>query len=179
MFLDKWLSFSITDSFPITSLLLNLHCFPINGKITSFFDTWILMTSSCLPVQFHLALWPNFTLYSLQSSSTELWSLSPSTHDTFYQNCLCLSRLLALPGHTAASISSSLPPPTDLSKVYWANLCKISWDIIYSKSPWDEGSGCFSELSWRLFRSHILAVTLCSKSTCFAFPFSKVGTVYP
>ena len=33
IFLDKWLSFSIIDSFPITSLLLNLHCFPINGKL--------------------------------------------------------------------------------------------------------------------------------------------------
>ena len=174
IFLDKWLSFSIIDSFPITSLLLNHHCFPINGKITSFFDPWILMTSSCSPVQFHLPLWPGFTLYSLSSHLKLNLDLFLHQHMKNSIRTACVSQGCLLYLDRLQPVS---PLPFLLQLTYQKSTEWIfPWSVGISPMQshlGNEWSGGFSELSWHLLRSPILAPTLCCKSVCFAFPFQS------
>lgn len=98
--MDNW----FLSNHPAT---LNLHCLPIDGKIQA---SWIHGLSR-LALAYQSSFISHFGLILLYTHSSHLKLnfdlLSPSTHDKFCQSCLLLPRLLSLPGHTAASSSSS------------------------------------------------------------------------
>lgn len=87
-----------------------------------------------------------------------------------------LSKLLALPGHIPASISSSFFTSPIKSQL---NPSIPSSDVIYSKSHWDEQRGPFSELLCHVFMRIILALKPCPKTVCLSFSFLKSGPVHP
>ena len=124
------------------------------------------MTSSCLSVQSHLPVLPNFPLHSSSLNCCLIF-------------CLHQHILLGLCAFTSATPSTwthsikylfSPPPPSTSPIKSQLNPPVLSSGSIYSKLPWDEKSGP-SEFTWHTFTRLILALTPGTKRICLGFSF--------